>query len=833
MQNFIKTIINSVRNWVKGEIKKSKADWNQNDSSADNYVKNRTHWEEDGVVHKLDSKYFDVSFNDIEDRPFGKETIVNEYIFKPQTVEFSQPHEGSDYVSASFGKYLEWDKTYFISIDDIEYEVTIDQSNGEEDWGNFYIDDNILVQLYYFGYVAIHSLDYEGAHKISIYNKVPGVTSLDLKYLPEQLRFGLKETILFEGNITLDQYHNYNFEPDLDLVVDQEYTCIIDDIRYTGVCYWHDTDGNCCPLKDSDDNIVGEVSRYNIWLNSEYFEAFSSHDVKICIQDLQQIDKIYLPDSVAMDADVEMAQTTADNAMSLAEDNSEKLIYISGEANYIGGSINSIAGGNGYFLLYNNNTQTLYGSTDGKSWEPIDISTIVLNFENCSSCLNYVNNKFMLVFLKSSKLYVYESIDGKMWTNITTINSSGYTPDSVTYGNGVYILNSGSTNNIGHTDYYYSSDGLSWNFSNRQCPVSTNTASRIVYLYDKFVAWEVKTNQTVLTYSTDGIQWSSKRTIPSIEIRFMIYGDNKYIASTATGIYYSTDLVTWTASNLTGEYKGRVAYGDGQYVCVYDENWYYSEDGITWNKINVGNNDKALSISYINGRFLAYYSVQGVTDVCIWYSEDGINWSNIKELGLYAADTEVTDTVKEIILKEVNQKIDVLYSPQPFFTIIDSITNNEYIIYMKNGNLTSICKAVLIAITTLPNKIIYLDDEEFDTTGMVITVYRQDGTFEVIENYDYEIQNISYLDVVVSYNEFNNIYTVNIKDVLASNFETVTNNDNVNNYVDLIDDAIRVKTEIEFTLQSEEINIDSGTCYTIPIDTDILNNVTIHNAEVK
>ena len=64
MQNFIKTIINAVQTWTKKKIKGSTADWNQNDSSADNYVKNRTHWEEeDGTVHKLNSKYLDLPTN--------------------------------------------------------------------------------------------------------------------------------------------------------------------------------------------------------------------------------------------------------------------------------------------------------------------------------------------------------------------------------------------------------------------------------------------------------------------------------------------------------------------------------------------------------------------------------------------------------------------------------------------------------------------------------------------------------------------------------------------------------------------------------------------------
>lgn len=47
MQNFMKTILSAVQTWTKGKIKESTADWNQNDPNADNYVKNRTHWEEE------------------------------------------------------------------------------------------------------------------------------------------------------------------------------------------------------------------------------------------------------------------------------------------------------------------------------------------------------------------------------------------------------------------------------------------------------------------------------------------------------------------------------------------------------------------------------------------------------------------------------------------------------------------------------------------------------------------------------------------------------------------------------------------------------------------
>lgn len=64
MQNFMKTILSAVQCWTKGKIKDSVADWNENDSSKDSYVKNRTHWmDDDGVVHKLDPKYLDLPTN--------------------------------------------------------------------------------------------------------------------------------------------------------------------------------------------------------------------------------------------------------------------------------------------------------------------------------------------------------------------------------------------------------------------------------------------------------------------------------------------------------------------------------------------------------------------------------------------------------------------------------------------------------------------------------------------------------------------------------------------------------------------------------------------------
>jgi hypothetical protein len=64
VQNYIKTILSAFKTWTQKKIKDSTADWNENDSSKNSYIKNRTHWEEqDGTVHKLDKKYLDLPTN--------------------------------------------------------------------------------------------------------------------------------------------------------------------------------------------------------------------------------------------------------------------------------------------------------------------------------------------------------------------------------------------------------------------------------------------------------------------------------------------------------------------------------------------------------------------------------------------------------------------------------------------------------------------------------------------------------------------------------------------------------------------------------------------------
>ena len=157
MQNFIKTIINAVQSWTKKEIKKteeriieSTADWNQNNPNADNYVKNRTHWEEEAKVVLVDN----LTYDDYDNGDYPKCTFV---IGKKYDVIWN----GTLY------------KDLVCHYED-EWRVIASSENGCP----FYIDDDGGDALYI-------SSDSDEDWTVSIYETQLVVHKLDPKYLPE------------------------------------------------------------------------------------------------------------------------------------------------------------------------------------------------------------------------------------------------------------------------------------------------------------------------------------------------------------------------------------------------------------------------------------------------------------------------------------------------------------------------------------------------------------------------------------------------------------------------------------------------------------------------
>lgn len=149
-----------------------------------------------------------------------------------------------------------------------------------------------------------------------------------------------------------------------------------------------------------------------------------------------------------------------------------------------------------------------------------------------------------------------------------------------------------------------------------------------------------------------------------------------------------------------------------------------------------------------------------------WYSGD-----------VYVGSTSGTNrdegSVKLATVKDIN-------APQPFFTLTDSTTNYEYIIRIQNGNITSTCKASSLAVTTLPTKTTYTVGETVDLTDMVVTLTRQDGSTEEVNNYTYTEPNMSAagtVEITVSYVEagetYSAVFSVTVSEATSAS-ETTT-----------------------------------------------------------
>ena len=103
-------------------------------------------------------------------------------------------------------------------------------------------------------------------------------------------------------------------------------------------------------------------------------------------------------------------------------------------------------------------------------------------------------------------------------------------------------------------------------------------------------------------------------------------------------------------------------------------------------------------------------------------------------------------------------------------TLTDEVNGFEYIIRMRDGNLTSMCKASSIEVTTLPTKVSYAVGETLDLADMVVTLTRQDGSTEETNNYTYTEPNLSSAgtkNVRVSYVEAGETYTTSFSVTVA------------------------------------------------------------------
>ena len=154
MLEFIKTIINTLKVYIDKKFASSKADWNQNNESADNYIKNRPFYEEE----------------------------INSVILKKTNFEI---RDGMQQVLPNIA--LADEGQYKVIFDEKTYLTKAKYQNGIDEINfNIYFEDGSYIFIDCLGYVYLENTDSSiiGAHTIEILTYDVVTHKIDEKYLP-------------------------------------------------------------------------------------------------------------------------------------------------------------------------------------------------------------------------------------------------------------------------------------------------------------------------------------------------------------------------------------------------------------------------------------------------------------------------------------------------------------------------------------------------------------------------------------------------------------------------------------------------------------------------
>jgi hypothetical protein len=281
-----------------------------------------------------------------------------------------------------------------------------------------------------------------------------------------------------------------------------------------------------------------------------------------------------------------------------------------------GNSLNTTAGnvdgatayGDGKFIR-TNYAGLVSISTNGVTW------TTPTSAPSFANVMYYGNNRFVMHSGSSGSNQIAYSLNGSTWTYATAPIAG-----SLAYGNGKFFL-------LNTTAVYTSTDAVTWTNSNTTNPPQYrlygappipssfgytfgNPNNAIFYGGGKFIgfasdqpAFYSSTGATfsnIVSYSSDGINWTSVANMPSSSLWGQAsYGNGIFVAvgrnSSGQTIYaYSGDGINWTAGPGTPSYAhtngSQVAFGNGKFVAIGGNGaTSYSTDGINWTAGSGGN----------------------------------------------------------------------------------------------------------------------------------------------------------------------------------------------------------------------------------------------------
>lgn len=181
--------------------------------------------------------------------------------------------------------------------------------------------------------------------------------------------------------------------------------------------------------------------------------------------------------------------------------------------------------------------------------------------------LTFSGNEFVGLYNE----FVYLTVDGINWIQ-RKVFTEPHVWEDIIYVNNMYI---------GVSDIIVvSSNTISWNITN-----SPNLEYKgVSFGMGIYVAVGVMGIST----SLDGMNWTERPQSINKSYISIIFGNNRFVASTTSGLMFSNNGTIWSSSNISsGEYTG-VSFGNGVYVAVSPSGIIQvSTNGIIWDSQQV------------------------------------------------------------------------------------------------------------------------------------------------------------------------------------------------------------------------------------------------------
>lgn len=235
----------------------------------------------------------------------------------------------------------------------------------------------------------------------------------------------------------------------------------------------------------------------------------------------------------------------------------------------------------GIWLERDNNGKIYYTTNDLSNW--VYSGTTIIDDKS----FNFTKVNGIYYTLSTPKYSTYYSYNGKQWNALS--NNIG--SKSPVYANGVWLAGSnGSSVNV-----FKSTDGINWS-TIEDIPAGNET--RVIFING---TWFVQSGHSFY-YSTDNASsWSECSNLPE-SCSYIDYFDNKYIAYSSSGYFYSYDAINWTfVDNVP--YGSRRGFNDLIFwVSTSDGTFYYSMDFLNWKRTRVTNTYKVIDNVVTNGK---------------------------------------------------------------------------------------------------------------------------------------------------------------------------------------------------------------------------------------